>query len=204
MKTVKNLFCALTLSLMMVLLATERSSAQLMAPAPSPVASVSQQVGFTKITIDYSSPGVKGRKIFGELQKYGVPWRAGANNPTTITFSTPVNIQGTDVPAGKYTVFITPQQSGDWTIHLNSKGNAIYSYMVDEKVDAEALAKDDAVAIKVSPEKRDDVQERLMYSISAEDNKIAKVTVSWENVDLSFMVDTQPDEKMEGFKGAFN
>jgi hypothetical protein len=204
MKTVKNLFNVLTISLMMVLLASEHSSAQMMAPAPSPAASVSQQVGFTNITIDYSSPGVKGRKIFGELLKYGDPWRAGANNPTTITFSTPVNIQGTDIPAGKYTIFITPQQSGDWTIHLNSKGNAIYSYMVDEKVDAEALAKDDAVAIKVSPEMRDEVQERLSYSISAEDNKIAKVTVSWENVDLSFMVDTQADQQMEGLKGAFN
>lgn len=204
MKIVKNLFCVLTLSLMMLLLATEPSSAQLMAPAPSPAASVSQQVGFTKISIDYSSPGVKGRKIFGELEKYGIPWRAGANNPTTITFSTPVNIQGKDIPAGKYTLFITPQQSGDWTIHLNSKGNAIYAYMVDEKVDAEALAKDDAVAIKVSPEMTDKVQERLSYSISAENNKIAKVTVSWENVKLSFMVDTQADQQMEGFKGAFN
>lgn len=204
MKIVKNLFCVLTLSLMMLLLATEPSSAQLMAPAPSPAASVSQQVGFTKISIDYSSPGVKGRKIFGELEKYGIPWRAGANNPTTITFSTPVNIQGKDIPAGKYTLFITPQQSGDWTIHLNSKGNAIYAYMVDEKVDAEALAKDDAVAIKVSPEMTDKMQERLSYSISAENNKIAKVTVSWENVKLSFMVDTQADQQMEGFKGAFN
>lgn len=203
MKIAKNLFCVLALSLLMVLAATEQSAAQLIAPAASPAASVSQQVGFTKISIDYSSPGVKGRKIFGELEKYGTPWRAGANAPTTITFSTPVKIEGKDIAAGKYTLFITPQQSGDWTIHLNSKGNPIYAYMVDEKVDADALAKDDAVSIKVSPEMTDRVQERLSYSISAEDNKVAKVAVAWENVKLSFMVDTQADQQMEGFKGAF-
>ncbi|MEX2591122.1 MAG: DUF2911 domain-containing protein [Anditalea sp.] len=161
-------------------------------------------MGFTKISIDYSSPGVKGRKIFGELQEYGVPWRAGANAPTTIEFSTAVNIEGTNLDPGKYTVFISPQESGDWTIHLNSKGNAIYAYMKDEQVDADALAQDDAVAIKVTPDMTSDIQERLTYSISAENNRVAKVTMEWENVKLSFMVDTQVDQKMESFKGAFN
>ena len=180
------------------------AQAQLQAPASSPSAHVSQNVGFTKISIDYSSPGVKGRKIFGELLPYGVPWRAGANDPTTIEFSTDVNIDGTNVAAGKYSVFITPQQSGAWTIHLNSKGNAIYAYTKDNKVDADALAQDDAVAIKVNPEKSGENQERLTYTISAENNKEAKVTAAWENVKLSFMVDTQVDQKLDNFKGAFN
>lgn len=204
MKNARYHFLALTLTIMMLLSATDQSHAQMQAPAPSPSAYVSQTVGFTKISIDYSSPGVKGRKIFGELEKYGVPWRAGANAPTTIEFSTAVNIEGTDLNPGTYTLFITPKQSGDWTIHLNSKGNAIYAYMKDEKVDAEALAKDDAVAITVSPVMTTDTQERLTYSISAEDNKVAKVTIAWEKVKLSFMVDTQVDEKMESFKEAFN
>lgn len=62
--------------------------AQLQAPSPSPASFVSQNVGFTKISIDYSSPGVKGRKVFGELLKYGETWRAGANSQTIIEFST--------------------------------------------------------------------------------------------------------------------
>lgn len=196
-------FYCLAVSLMFLLSAIQTVQAQLSAPAPSPAAFVSQNVGFTKISIDYSSPGVKGRKIFGDVVKNGETWRAGANAPTTIEFSTAVSIDGKNIRAGKYTIFITPQASGDWTIHINSKGNAIYAYMTDGKVDEAALAKDNAVAIKVKPTMSDAVQERLTYTISADDNKVAKVTFGWEKVRLSFMVDTQVDQKMEGFKGAF-
>lgn len=176
--------------------------AQLQSPAPSPAAMVSQNVGFTKISIDYSSPGVKGRQVFGDLQKYGETWRAGANAPTMVTFSTAVNIGGTNLAPGKYSLFITPQESGAWTVHLNSKGNAIYEYMKDGKVDEAALSADDAVAVQVNPETNAGSMERLTYFISAEDNKVARVTLAWDNVRLSFMVDTQVDRKMESFKGA--
>uniref|UniRef100_UPI00359308FD DUF2911 domain-containing protein n=1 Tax=Aquiflexum sp. TaxID=1872584 RepID=UPI00359308FD len=185
MRSVKLYFIALTL--IMFFAATVQTQAQLQAPAASPAAQVSQNVGFTKISIDYSSPGVKGRTIFGELLKYGVTWRAGANAPTTITFSTGVTIGGENLSAGKYTLFITPQASGDWTIHLNSKGNAINAYTTDGKVDEAALAKDDAVAIKITPTMASDNQERLSYTLSAENNKVAKVTMAWEKVKLSFL-----------------
>jgi hypothetical protein len=132
-----------------------------------------------------------------------VPWRAGANNPTTIEFSTAVAVGGKTLSAGKYSVFITPAQSGDWTIHLNSKGNAIYAYMQGDKVDTAALEKDDAVSIKVSPSMTTKIQERLSYSISAGDNKVGRVDFGWEKVMLSFMVDTQVDQKMDSFKAAF-
>ena len=197
-------YCLWAAFTLMIILVTGPSYAQMQTPAASPAGHVSQIVGFTKINMDYSSPAVKGRKVFGELQKYGVPWRAGANAPTTIEFSTAVNIQGTELAPGKYTVFITPQESGDWTIHINSKGNAIYAYMADEKVDAAALAKDDAVTIKATPVMNNETKERLTYSISAEDNKVAKVTMEWDKVELSFLVDTQVDQKIESFKSAFN
>ncbi|MDR7127732.1 hypothetical protein J2X69_000060 [Algoriphagus sp. 4150] len=179
------------------------SFAQLQAPAPSPSAYISQNVGFTKISIDYSSPAVKGRKVFGELEKYGTTWRAGANGPTIIEFSTEVSIAGKTIGAGKYSLFITPQESGDWTIHLNGKANAIYAYMKDGKVDEEALAKDDAVAIKVAPIAAPETFERLAYFISAENNKVASVTFMWADVMLSFEVDTQVSQKLEQFKGIF-
>lgn len=190
-------------ALILLLSATDQVHAQMQVPAASPAAHVSQVVGFTKISIDYSSPAVKGRKVFGELEKFGTPWRAGANSPTTIEFSTAVNIQGTDLAPGKYTLFVTPQASGDWTVHLNSKGNAIYAYMTDGKVDAEALAKDDAVTIKVTPEALASTKERLAYSISPENNKVGKVSLAWDKVKLSFLVDTQVDQKIENFKTAF-
>src|SRR5690554_133849 len=190
-------------ALILLLSATNYVHAQMQVPAASPAAYVSQVVGFTKISIDYSSPAVKGRKVFGELEKFGSPWRAGANNPTSIEFSTAVNIEGTDLAPGKYTLFITPKESGEWTIHINSKGNAIYAYMADGKVNAEALAEDDAVTIKATPSMASDTKERLTYTISAENNKVAKVTMAWDKVRLSFSVDTQVDQKIEDFKNAF-
>lgn len=179
------------------------SNAQIQAPVASPAAFVSQNVGFTKISIDYSSPAVKGRKIFGEIEKYGVSWRAGANATTMIEFSTAVNVGGKNLRPGKYSIFMTPEASGEWTVRLNGKGNSVFNYMKDGKIDEEALAKDDVVAIKVKAEQLPAVQERLQYNISAEDNKVAKVSMTWENVRVSFMIDTQVDQKMEGFKTAF-
>jgi hypothetical protein len=175
--------------------------AQLQTPAASPAATVSQVVGFTKISIEYSSPAVKGRKIFGEIEKYGVTWRAGANAQTIIEFSTPVTVGGKNLRAGKYSIFMTPAESGEWTVHLNSKAASVFSYMKDGKIDEAAVAADDAVAFKVAPAAGN--TERLQYHISAENNKVAKVTMAWEKVVISFMVDTMVDQKMEGFKSAF-
>lgn len=197
MKSTKSFLLALVL----VIAGTFSAFAQLQSPAASPAATVSQVVGFTKISIDYSSPAVKGRKIFGEIEKYGVTWRAGANAQTVIEFSTAVNVGGKNLRAGKYSIFMTPAESGEWTVHINSKAASVFSYMKDGKIDAAAVAADDAVSFKVAPAAGN--TERLQYHISAENNKIAKVTMAWEKVVISFPVDTQVDQKMEGFKNAF-
>lgn len=200
MKNNKSFFLAVTLLLFIA--GTSQSFAQLQVPAASPSAYVAQNVGFTKISIDYSSPAVKGRTIFGEIEKYGTTWRAGANAQTVIEFSTAVNIGGKNLRAGRYSVFITPQASGEWTVHLNGKASSVFEYMKDNKMDEEAIAKDDAVSFKVAPAMGENT-ERLTFTISAENNKVAKVTMAWEKVKISFMVDTQVDQKMEGFKSAF-
>ncbi|MDP2040442.1 MAG: DUF2911 domain-containing protein [Algoriphagus sp.] len=197
MKLTKSFFLAFAL----VMTTTIAVFAQLQTPAASPAATVSQVVGFTKISIDYSSPAVKGRKIFGEIEKYGVTWRAGANAQTIIEFSTPVSVGGKNLRAGKYSIFMTPSASGEWTVHLNSKAASVFAYMKEGAIDEEAVAADDAVSFKVAPTAGN--TERLQYHISAENNKVAKVTMAWEKVVISFMVDTQVDQKMEGFKSAF-
>ena len=178
------------------------SLAQIQQPAASPAAHVSQVVGFTKISIDYSSPAVKGRKVFGGILKYGESWRAGANSQTIIEFSTAVNVGGKNLAAGKYSIFVTPAATGEWTIHLNKKAESIYSYMKDNKIDEVALAADDAVAVKATPATVA-ATERLQYHISAGNNKVAQVTLAWETAAVSFMVDTQVDQKMEQFKNQF-
>ncbi|TDQ15102.1 DUF2911 family protein [Algoriphagus boseongensis] len=198
MKNTKFFFLAFAL----FITSTFGALAQLQQPALSPAATVSQVVGFTKISIDYSSPAVKGRKIFGEIEKYGVTWRAGANAQTVIEFSTPVSVGGKNLRAGKYSIFMTPTESGDWTVHLNSKAASVFAYMKDGKIDEEAVAKDDAASFKATTE-RGGKTERLQYHISANDNKVAHITMAFEGVKVTFPVDTQVEQKMEQFKTQF-
>ena len=91
------------------------------ASRPSPPATADCTLaGGQKITIDYSSPRTKGRKIFGELVPYGKVWRAGANEATTMTVGADVTIGGKPVPAGKYTLFAIPEQN-KWTLVISKK-----------------------------------------------------------------------------------
>src|SRR4029079_600818 len=112
----RNLFAALAL-----LAAGAARAQQVDLPRPSPNARIWQQVGLTEITIEYSSPAVRGRKIWGGLVPYGEVWRAGANAATKLTFSKDVVINNTPVPAGDYAFFVIPQKApAAWTVILSS------------------------------------------------------------------------------------
>lgn len=102
-------------------------------PAPSPACTIKQRVGLTDIEVVYSRPSMKGREIFGSLVPFGQVWRTGANAATKITFSTPVKLNGTDVPAGSYALYTIPGED-EWTIILN-KGVGKSGTQYDEKED---------------------------------------------------------------------
>lgn len=87
-------------------------------PSPSPASTLKQRVGLTDIEIVYSRPSAKGRPIFGRLVPFGKVWRTGANASTTISFSTAVKLNGTEIPAGKYSLFTIPGES-EWTVIIN-------------------------------------------------------------------------------------
>src|ERR1700733_14720290 len=110
----------LSFSICVLCCAAGVARADLDLPRPSPFAKVVQTVGLTDITVDYSSPGVKGRKIWGAVVPYDQMGRAGANNPTKITFSRDVSFADKPVPAGTYAFFIIPTK-GAWTVILNKK-----------------------------------------------------------------------------------
>ncbi len=112
----------------------------------SPQASVSQAVGFANISIDFSRPGVKGRAIYGELVPYGLapnafgngkpmPWRAGANENTTITFSHDVKVNGNDLKAGKYSLHMLVHED-EWTVIFNNDKDAWGSFFYEKANDA--------------------------------------------------------------------
>lgn len=88
---------------------------------PSPPAQATFDLGGGKsVTIDYSSPRVKGRKIYGELVSFGQVWRTGANESTTLVTTADVSIGGTTVPAGSYTIFTIPNKD-KWTLVISKK-----------------------------------------------------------------------------------
>src|SRR5579871_5123108 len=88
--------------------------------AQSPSAEATGKIGAASITIAYSSPSVKGRKIFGDLVPYGKAWRAGANKATTFTTDKDITVEGKSLKAGKYSLFAVPGEK-EWEIIFNSE-----------------------------------------------------------------------------------
>lgn len=158
---------------LLVLSFVTASWAQMELPRPSPKSSVKQYVGITKVKITYSSPGVKGRQIWGGLVPYNEVWRTGANEATEIEFSTDVKINGQDLAAGKYSFFTIPGET-EWTVMFNSRtGIGGMDYQEDA----------DVLKLKVKPEKGE-FRERMTFLIENNTNDAADIVLHWENLRL--------------------
>lgn len=172
--------------------------AQLRMPADggSMKAMVGEQIGITDVTISYGRPGVKGRegKIWGEVVHAGftednnfgkkrmIPWRAGANENTTIEFSTDVLVEGKRLPAGKYGLFMA-YDPHETIVIFNRNTDAWGSYFYNEK--------DDALRVKVKPVAADQGMERLTYVFSDQTDSSAVVSLQWEKLKIPFRVSTE-------------
>ena len=140
----------------------------------SPPAKATAALEGTTVTIDYSQPGVKGREIWGKLVPYSKVWRAGANETTTIEFSSDVKVNEMDVPAGKYGLYVIPNEN-TWTIIISPNiGWGAGSYNAEEDV----LRFDTRVL------KTDELTERLTYSISED----GEVSINWEYIEVNFTI----------------
>ncbi len=153
-------------------------------PRPSPDATVTQTVGITKVTIDYSSPGVKDRKIWGGLVPYGKVWRTGANEVTSITFDTPVTISGTELPAGTYGIHTIPGES-EWEM--------IFSKDTEVDDGSTYYPEKDALRIKVKPEEAPFIERMTFLFTNTTDNKTT-VNLWWEKLRVSFDVEVNTEE----------
>ncbi len=151
-------------------------------PLPSQKATVSQVVGLTEVAISYHRPAVKGRKIWGDLVPYGQVWRAGANENTTISFSTPVTVGGKPLPAGTYGLHVLPTER-EWTFILSNVSWAWGSFSYDQA--------EDAVRVAAVPESAPFV-EHLTYTIDQPEADSAIVSLRWEKAraSLPIRVDT--------------
>lgn len=113
---------------------------------PSPAASATCDLGGGKnIKTDYSSPRVKGRKIYGDLVPYGEVWRTGANEATTFVTSADIKVGGKEVPAGKYTIFTVPGPD-KWTLIVNKKTG---EWGIPYKYESDELARVDMKVAKL-------------------------------------------------------
>lgn len=146
---------------------------------PSPPASVSETTtSGVKITIDYSSPGVKGRKIFADksvkpLQPYGTIWRAGANDITMLEINKDVTLAGRPLKAGKYGLFAIPGPN-EWTLIISKQWSGSGATYPEGE---------DLFRFKVKPKKAP-FTERLVYKIS----KSGVVSLVWENTQVDFAI----------------
>ncbi len=161
------------------------------APNPSPNATVSQEVGYGNVAIEYGRPGVKGRegKIWGELVKFGEdprPWSGGANGNGVITFAEDVKINGKDLAAGSYGLLVIAQEDS-WTFVFskNASRMGIMSYSADN----------DALRVEAPVEKAD-FQEWLAYEFEKTGELTATVNLHWENVKAGFTIEA-PDHRKE-------
>lgn len=140
---------------------------------PSPAATASGNVKDVKITIEYSSPGVKGRKIWGELVPYDKVWRAGANEATLITIDKDVQVEGKALPAGKYSLYAIPGQT-EWTIIINS---ATGQWGINHDGTTTEDPAKDVLRVIVKPVNCPEFNERLIYMVDANG-----FSLFWENL----------------------
>lgn len=182
-----------TTTLLLTLSMATAAQATIELPRPSPAASVSQRVGLTDIKIEYSSPGVKDRKVFGELVPYDELWRTGANAATKITFSRDVTVAGAAVKAGTYTLLTIPRK-GKWTLILNTDTALPGTRGYDEKKDV-ARAE---VATKTTPRR-----ERLTFLFDNTTDDSTNLRLEWSELAVVIPIQAATSaQAMESIKGA--
>src|SRR5882724_11421481 len=140
-----------------------------------PATAKCELAGGKSVTVDYSSPRMKGRKIFGDLVPYGQVWRAGANEATTFVSTAGLSVEGKDVPAGSYTIFTLPTQD-KWTLIINKHTG---EWGVPYKYESEELAR-----VPMAVSKTSAPVENLTIGFD-QSGGACNLQISWENTQAS-------------------
>ena len=173
------------------LIVASRLSAQTPAvnfPAASPACTLKQRVGLTDIEVVYSRPGVKNRTIFGGIVPYGQVWRTGANQATKISFSTPVKLEGNEIPAGNYALFTIPGEN-EWTIIINKNTNQWGSFQYKTN--------DDLVRFTVTPATlRDTSVETFAIEFNSIRDESAVLELVWDKTVVPIHMEVEVTDKL--------
>jgi len=179
MKTTAKL---LTLLFAAFFMQPEAAHAQVKIPQASTAQTFTQDFALGKITVTYSRPNMKGRKIFGALEPYDKVWRTGANSATVLKFTDDVTIEGKTIPAGEYGLFTIPNPK-EWTVILNKTAKQWGAYTYN--------AADDVARFVVKPQAVKPAVETFTIQLADVKPTSARLQLSWENtlVELSLTAD---------------
>lgn len=136
----------------------------------SPRDSVNGKINNASIAVNYGSPSVKDRKIWGELVPYGQVWRAGANEATTFSTNKAIVVEGKPLAPGKYGFFVIPGEK-EWVVIFNKTANQWGAYDYKQA--------DDVLRVTVTPKKSSSKQERLVYKLNDKG-----LVLAWENLEV--------------------
>lgn len=177
------------LNFILALLFSAVLTAQIEIPDASPFSKVEQDVGLTKITVAYSRPGAKGRKIFGGLVPYGRIWRVGANESTKFTADSDISVMGNYLPQGTYALYAFPYKDY-WEVvfHKNTEhwGDGRKAYDPVE----------DAFRIRISPLKIADYQENFLITFDEINHNTINMLWIWEQTLIKIPIAVDTDSKM--------
>lgn len=158
---------------------SQHQTATAPAASKSPKTEAMAMVGGNHIHIDYSSPSVRGRQIFGGLVGFGEVWSTGAHKATSIKFDKNVLIGGKEIPAGKYGFFTIPGET-EWTLILNKVWDM---HLADDYNPAE-----DIIRMTVTPEILTETVESLTYTVTEKSANTAEISMAWDKTKVSFEV----------------
>lgn len=155
-------------------------------PQPSPGQTIRQDFGISSVELNYSRPGIKGRKIFGDLVPYGKVWRTGANSATRIKFADDVTIGGQALKAGEYAIYTIPGEN-EWQVIIN-KGSENWGTIYKQE--------DDILRINVVPEKLDEPVETFTMQFANVKSNSTDLQLMWDKTLVSVPIATDVDKKV--------
>jgi hypothetical protein len=180
----------LLMTFLALLMGSQGLKAQQMTPAiqqgasqrKSPLAHTAKKLGDVQIDIQYGSPTVKGRRVWGELVPFEEVWRTGANEATTFQVSHDVLVEGQLLPAGRYSLFTVPHADGRWTVIFNKVPDQWGAYNYD--------AAQDALRVEVSAVVAAELSERLVIDVR---EATQQVVIAWELLEVPFSIVQAPN-----------
>ncbi len=165
----------------------QSAAGQVETPRPSLTASLTQEVGFGTVKIEYSRPHIRGRTIYGQLVPFGELWRTGANSSTKISFSQDVTLDGHAVPAGDYALFTIPGKE-EWTIIIHKDTSFGGTGGYDEA--------NDLVRFTAKPERTSELVKSFTIELADVTSKSAVIHLAWERTLVPIHLETDTDAQI--------